>query len=67
MTNSSPAIHYSRHLDTNAETRIGACGTVAARTDEGRALTANKAEVTCRRCLKTIETGSADTGILAGR
>lgn len=57
----SQSIHYNRHLIERPASKTGACGTISS------SQTATAAEVTCRRCLKTLETGSALTGKLAGR
>jgi hypothetical protein len=55
---SNRSVHYRRASLGPGTT--AACGTVTS------SMTADPAEVTCKRCLKTIETGSAESGYLAG-
>lgn len=55
---SNRSIHYRRA--SLGEGTTAACGTITS------SMTSDPAEVTCKRCLKTIETGSAESGYLAG-
>ncbi len=69
MTSQTLHLIPARHRDAAGKptTTVASCGTILGSYYAKAKSTANETEVTCKRCLKTIETGSAATGILAGR